>query len=246
MKGHAMALGPLMVGISGLTLTETEREILRHPLIGAEILFTRNYADVEHLQALTAEIHALREPALLIAVDHEGGRVQRFRQGLTVLPPVRELGHIYDRDARHAKHLAQLLGWLMAAELRAVGIDLSFAPVLDLDRGNSEVIGNRAFHSEGEVIAELAHAYMIGMDIAGMMATGYHFPGHGTAAAMSARPSCGATPCGKRRCRRWRNAADRMNSNWCEADALANEVEYSIWSFARRAAAPSLGDVSCM
>jgi len=180
-----MALGPLMVGISGLTLTETEREILRHPLIGAVILFTRNYADVEQLQALTAEIHALREPALLIAVDHEGGRVQRFRQGLTVLPPVRELGHIYDRDARHAKHLAQLLGWLMAAELRAVGIDLSFAPVLDLDRGNSEVIGNRAFHSEGEVIAELAHAYMIGMDIAGMMATGKHFPGHGTAVADS-------------------------------------------------------------
>src|SRR3569833_2030153 len=123
-----MALGPLMVGISGLTLTETEREQLR---------------------ALTAEIHALREPALLIAVDHEGGRVQRFRHGFTALPPVRELGHIYDGDARHAKRLAQLLGWLMAAELRAVGVDLSFAPVLDLARGNSEVIGNRAFHSEG-------------------------------------------------------------------------------------------------
>src|SRR3569623_204206 len=147
MKGHAMALGPLMVGISGLTLTETEREILCHP--------------------------------------HKGGRVQRRRHGFTALPPVRELGHIYDRDARHAKHLAQLLGWLMAAELRAVGVDLSFAPVLDLDRGNSQIIGNRAFHSEGEVIAELAHAYMIGMDIAGMMATGKHFPGHGTAAAFS-------------------------------------------------------------
>src|SRR3569623_1486042 len=118
-----MALGPLMVGISGLPLPETEREILRHPLIGAENLFTRNYAAVELLQALTAEIHSLREPALLIAVDLEGGRVHRLRHGFTALPPVRELGHIYDRDARHAKHLAQLLGWLMAAELRAVGVD---------------------------------------------------------------------------------------------------------------------------
>src|SRR3569832_909272 len=120
-----MALGPLMVGISGLTLTETEREILRHPLIGAVILFTRNYADVEQLQALTAEIHALREPALLIAVDHEGGRVQRFRQGLTVLLSVWVFGHIYDRNAQHTKHQTQKQNWLMAAELRAVGIDLS-------------------------------------------------------------------------------------------------------------------------
>src|SRR3569832_1981953 len=180
-----MALGPVMVGVAGVQLSDAEREMLRHPLIGGVILFTRNYADTEQLQALVADIHALREPPLLVAVDHEGGRVQRFRQGLTVLPPVRELGHIYDRDARHAKHLAQLLGWLMAAELRAVGIDLSFTTVLDLDRGNSEIIGNRAFHSDGEAIADLAHAYMIVMDIAGMQATGKHFPGHGTAAAVS-------------------------------------------------------------
>lgn len=180
-----MALGPFMVGVSGPALTAAEREMLRHPLIGGVILFTRNYVDLDQLQGLVADIHALREPALLVAVDHEGGRVQRFRQGFTELPPVRELGYVYDRDAKHAKHLAQLLGWLMAAELRAVGIDLSFAPVLDLDRGNSEIIGNRAFHRDGEIIAELAHAYMIGMDMAGMMAAGKHFPGHGTAAADS-------------------------------------------------------------
>lgn len=180
-----MGLGPLMVGVTGVLLTQEEREMLRHPLIGGVILFTRNYADLDQLQALVAEIHALREPALLVAVDHEGGRVQRFRQGFTELPPVRELGRIYDRDAKQAKHLAQLLGWLMAAELRSVGIDISFAPVLDIDVGNSRIIGNRAFHSNGEVIAELAHAYMIGMDMAGMMATGKHFPGHGTAVADS-------------------------------------------------------------
>ena len=180
-----MALGPLMIGVAGVQLSDAEREILRHPLIGGVILFTRNYTDTEQLRALVDDIHALREPNLLVAVDHEGGRVQRFRKGFVELPPVRELGHIHDRDAKHARHLAQLLGWLMAAELRAVGIDMSFAPVLDLDRGSSEIIGNRAFHGDGEVIADLAHAYMIGMDVAGMRATGKHFPGHGTAAADS-------------------------------------------------------------
>ncbi len=182
-----MALGPLMIGVSGLGLSAEEREMLRHPLVGGVILFTRNYADAAQLTALATEIHALREPHLLVAVDHEGGRVQRFRKGFVELPPVRQLGHVYDKDRKHAKHLAQLLGWLMAAELRAAGVDLSFAPVLDLDRGYSEVIGNRAFHSDGEVIADLAHAYMIGMDMGGMMACGKHFPGHGTAAADSHR-----------------------------------------------------------
>src|SRR3569832_525158 len=182
-----MALGPVMVGVAGVQLSVVVCVLLRHLLIGGVILITRNYADTEQLQALVADIHALREPPLLVAVDHEGGRVQRFRKGFGELPPVRELGRIYDRDPKLARHLAQLLGWLMAAELRAVGIDMSFTPVLDLDRGTSVIIGNRAFHSDGEAIADLAHAYMIGMDIAGMQATGKHFPGHGAAAAGARR-----------------------------------------------------------
>src|SRR5690554_314304 len=125
-----MTLGPLMVDLVGLTISETEREMLQHPLVGGVILFSRNYQSPEQLAALTADLHAIRQPRLLIAVDHEGGRVQRFRDGFSRLPPVAVLGQHFNTSPQQALKLAETTGWLMAAELRAVGVDFSFAPVL--------------------------------------------------------------------------------------------------------------------
>jgi len=174
-----------MVDVAGLELTPEDREVLRHPLVGSVILFTRNYASSEQLSRLVADIHAVRTPALIVGVDQEGGRVQRFRPEFSLLPPPRRIGHTYDLDAKQGLTLARSMGWLMAAELRAHGVDLSFAPCVDLDYGVSEVIGDRAFHSKPAAVAELALAYVAGMKDAGMAATAKHFPGHGAVTADS-------------------------------------------------------------
>ncbi|HSO05980.1 MAG TPA: beta-N-acetylhexosaminidase [Pelomicrobium sp.] len=180
-----MSLGPLMIDVGGCELTSAERERLRHPLVGGVILFTRNFESVEQLAALTAAIHAVRSPPLLIAVDHEGGRVQRFREGFTRLPPMRALGRIWDQRPARAKSLAEQTGYVLAAELRACGVDFSFTPVLDLDYGASSVIGDRAFHRSPSVVAAIAHSLMVGLRHGGCAAVGKHFPGHGYVAADS-------------------------------------------------------------
>lgn len=174
-----MTLGPLMLDVEGLALSKGDVDRLRNPLVGGVILFSRNFADPDQLRELVASIRALRFPELLVAVDQEGGRVQRFREGFYPLPPLRFLGHQYDLDSERGRRLAFQAGWLMAAELLDVGIDFSFSPVVDLDYGMSEVIGDRSFHRNPEVVAILAAAHMQGMRRAGMVAVAKHFPGHG-------------------------------------------------------------------
>lgn len=172
--------GPVVVDVAGTKLTKQEKQRLRHPLVGGVILFARNFENREQLCTLTRKIHEARDEPLLIAVDHEGGRVQRFREdGFTVLPPMQALGRAWDVDALAAMRVACEAGYVLAAELRACGVDMSFAPVLDLDYGVSKVIGTRAFHRDPRVVAMLARALIQGLAQAGMAACGKHFPGHG-------------------------------------------------------------------
>ncbi len=177
--------GPLMIDIAGLELTDCDRERLCHPLVGGLILFSRNYESRQQLSKLTAEIHALRSPPLLVAIDHEGGRVQRCREEFTCLPPMRSLGELWERDPRQSLEAARRIGYVLATELRQAGVDLSFTPVLDLDWGRSGVVGDRSFHGDPEVVAQLAGQLIEGLHLAGMRACGKHFPGHGWAEADS-------------------------------------------------------------
>ena len=181
-----MPRGPLVVDVAGTVMTPAEEQRLLHPLVGGVILFTRNFSSRKQLVALTRRIHALRSPSLLIAVDHEGGRVQRFRSdGFTVLPRMRDLGAAWLKDPMDAMRMATDVGYVLGAELRACDVDLSFTPVLDLDFGVSSVIGDRAFDADPRVVAMLARALSQGLALAGMGACGKHFPGHGAVAADS-------------------------------------------------------------
>lgn len=185
MRKLRLPLGPAVVDIVGPALGDEDRERLRAPAAGAVILFTRNYESPEQLGMLTEEIRRIREPELPIGVDHEGGRVQRFRAGFTAIPPMRELGRLWDRDREAARAAARAAAYIIGAELGSHGIDFSFAPVLDLDFGSSSVIGDRALHFDPNAVGMLAAEIVHGFADAGMAAVGKHFPGHGFAAADS-------------------------------------------------------------
>ena len=174
-----------MIDIEGCSLGNGDREILRHPLVGGVILFARNYTDTKQLAELTSQLHEMKTPRLLIAVDHEGGRVQRFRSEFTNLPAAADIGKIFDEDAATALSLARQSGWVMGRELGLLGIDFSFAPVLDLFDRRSKVINDRAYHRDPNCVSRIAGAMIEGLHDAGMGAVGKHFPGHGCVVADS-------------------------------------------------------------
>jgi len=206
------SIGPLMLDVAGFSLTAKERRILSNPLVGGLILFSRNYQSPDQLRSLVCEIR-VASPDIIIAVDHEGGRVQRFKKGFTAIPAMATLGEIYNIDPDKALTQAEDYGWLFAAELISYDIDLSFAPVLDRDHGISSVIGDRAFSSSADVIVKLSRALIKGMHAAGMIATGKHFPGHGGVAADSHHD----IPVDKR------SLAELTASDMCIFSALSND-----------------------
>lgn len=177
-------MGPIMLDVQGTSLSQEDKEILQHPLVGGVIFFTRNYQSPEQIRELTTQIKAAAKNELLIAVDHEGGRVQRFREHFSAIPAMGKIWQVAEKNLDKAKYLAEQSAILMALEVQAVGIDISFAPVLDLDN-ISDVIGDRAFHHNPEYVSELAGAFIDGLHRVGMGATGKHFPGHGSVKADS-------------------------------------------------------------
>ena len=174
-----MTIGPLMIDVEGLILKDDDIKRIMHPMVGGLILFTRNYKDTVQLKTLTDAIRKIRGHDFLIAVDHEGGRVQRFREGFTIIPAMRKLGEVWDKDPKRANHLAFLIGQIIATELRVFDIDFSFTPVLDIDYSESTVIRDRAFHGDIEAIKALASNLLEGLKEGGMHGVGKHFPGHG-------------------------------------------------------------------
>ena len=182
------SLGPVCIDLEGTTLTEREEELLKHPLVGMVILFTRNYTSRDQLAELTAAIHE-RRPGIVIAVDHEGGRVQRFREGFTQIPSMRELAAGPNVAARY-----RAAGVVLAHELRMAGVDMTFAPVLDVDYGRSGVIGDRSLGTTPALVTNHARSLIDGLAEAGMAACGKHFPGHGCRATTDPPKRCFATP----------------------------------------------------
>jgi beta-N-acetylhexosaminidase len=185
MRKVRLPLGPAVIDVVGPALGDDDRKRLAHPAAGGVILFARNFQNPEQLRALTEAVERLREPALPICVDHEGGRVQRFREGFSAIPPMRQLGRLWDRDREAGRTAARAAAYVIGAELAAHGVDFSFAPVLDLDYGSSSVIGDRALHFDPTAVGALGAGIVQGFADAGMASVGKHFPGHGFAQADS-------------------------------------------------------------